>query len=76
MSAWSSTLEAPGAIGPTSAADEAVLDGLERAAFEYFLKAVNPHNGLVADTSRQDAPSSIAVVGFGLSAYPVAVERG
>jgi hypothetical protein len=53
-----------------------VLDGLERAAFEYFLKAVNPHNGLVADTSRQDAPSSIAVVGFGLSAYPVAVERG
>ena len=56
--------------------DEALLDGLERAAFGYFLDAVNPANGLVADTSRANSPSSIAVVGFALSAYPVAVERG
>src|SRR6202158_1503964 len=56
--------------------DEAFLDGLQRAAFGYFLQAVNPTNGLVADTSRENSPSSIAVVGFALSAYPVAVERG
>src|SRR5450756_2603484 len=56
--------------------DEALLDGLQRAAFGYFLEAVNPANGLVADTSRENSPSSIAVVGFALSAYPVAVERG
>ena len=31
----------------------------------------NPANGLVADTTRAGAPSSIAVVGFALSAYPV-----
>jgi hypothetical protein len=31
---------------------------------------------LIADTTRLDAPSSIAVVGFALSAYPVGVERG
>jgi hypothetical protein len=37
---------------------------------------VNPLNGLVADTSRENSPVSIAVVGFALSAYPVAVERG
>src|ERR1035437_2093881 len=56
--------------------DEALLDGLQRAAFGYFLQAVNATNGLVADTSRENSPSSIAVVGFALSAYPVAVERG
>src|ERR1700687_4523112 len=56
--------------------DEAFLDGLQRAAFGYFLEAVNPANGLIADTSRENSPSSIAVVGFALSAYPVAVERG
>lgn len=49
---------------------------LQRAAFDYFLQQVNPDNGLVADTSREGAPASIAVVGFALSAYPVAVERG
>src|SRR6202795_2301370 len=53
-----------------------MLDRLQRAAFGYFLQAVNPANGLIADTSRENSPSSIAVVGFPLSAYPVAVERG
>ena len=57
-------------------ADEAFLDGLQRAAFGYFLENVNPANGLVADTSRDNSPSSIAVVGFALAAYPVGVERG
>jgi hypothetical protein len=56
--------------------DEALLDDLQRAAFGYFLQRGNPANGLVADTSREDSPASIAVVGFALSAYPVAVERG
>src|SRR5471030_3421416 len=56
--------------------DEAWLDELQRAAFAYFLEAMNPTNGLVADTSRENSPCSIAVVGFALSAYPVAVERG
>jgi hypothetical protein len=37
---------------------------------------VNPVNGLVADTTRDHWPCSIAVVGFALSVYPVAVERG
>ena len=55
--------------------DEALLDQLQRAAFGYFLQEVNSSNGLVADTSGGGAPVSIAVVGFALSAYPVAVER-
>ena len=56
--------------------DEALLNQLQRAAFDYFLQTVNPLNGLVADTSRYNSPVSIAVVGFALSSYPVAVERG
>ncbi|MEP7274915.1 MAG: glucoamylase family protein [Betaproteobacteria bacterium] len=53
-----------------------MLDALQRAAFAYFPEQLNRDNGLVADTSRDSAPISIAVVGFALSTYPVAVERG
>ena len=56
--------------------NEQALDQLQRAAFGYFLQGVNPANGLIADTSREHSPASIGVVGFALSAYPVAVERG
>ncbi len=56
--------------------DDAWLDQLQRAAFEYFPGNTNPSNGLVADTSRDGSPVSIAVVGLALSCYPVAIERG
>jgi len=56
--------------------DDTLLDRLQRAAFDYFLQTANPQNGLIADTTRNGAPSSIAVVGFALSAYPVGVEHG
>jgi hypothetical protein len=55
--------------------DDDLLDSLERAAFGYFLSQYNPANGLVADRSVTGSPCSIAVVGFALSSYPVAVER-
>jgi hypothetical protein len=55
--------------------DDALLDQLQREAFDYFRKAYNARNGLVADTTRGGAPCSIAVIGFALSAYPVGVER-
>ena len=57
-------------------ADEILLDGIQQAAFGYFRQMVNPANGLVADTTRDHWPCSIAVVGFALSAYPGGVERG
>jgi hypothetical protein len=55
--------------------DDALLDRLQRGAFDYLTDYADPANGLVADTSRVGSPCSIAVVGFALSAYPVAVER-
>ncbi len=59
-----------------SPADDAWLEQLARDAFGYFPQHTNPLNGLVADNSRAGSPVSIAVVGFALSSYPVAVERG
>ena len=63
-------------VEPFTLSDEDLLDRLQRAAFGYFLEQCNTENGLVADTSRAGSPCSIAVVGFALSIYPVAVERG
>jgi hypothetical protein len=63
-------------VDPPRLSDDELLDRLQCAAFDYFLTNYNQANGLVADTSRTGSPSSIAVVGFALSAYPVAVERG
>ncbi|MEO8810248.1 MAG: glucoamylase family protein [Rhodanobacter sp.] len=56
--------------------DDALLEHLQHAAFSYFLRTCNPANGLIADTTRDGSPCSIAVVGFALSVYPIAVERG
>ena len=56
--------------------DDALLDRLQYGAFSYFNDYVNVENGLVADTSRAGSPCSIAVVGFALSCYPVAVKNG
>ncbi|MGH9442195.1 MAG: glucoamylase family protein [Thermoanaerobaculia bacterium] len=52
------------------------LDRLQADSFQYFLDSTNARSGLVADSTREGSPSSIAAVGLGLSAYPVAVERG
>ena len=64
---------APSALVPH---DDVMLDRLQQGAFNYFLNHSNPDNGLVADTTRDGSPSSIAVVGFALSVYVVGVERG
>src|SRR5258708_11572099 len=57
-------------------ADDDLLDRLQRGAFGYFVDQTNPANGLVGDTWRAGSDASIAVVGFALSSYPIAVERG
>ncbi len=56
--------------------DDVLLDRLQWETFEYFLKEVNPANGLIADKTRDDWPASIAATGLALAAYPIGVERG
>jgi hypothetical protein len=64
-------------VDPLAAlSDDALIDRLQRGAFGYIAEYANAENGLVADTSRDGSPCSIAVVGFALSCYPVAITRG
>jgi len=52
-----------------------MLDRLRRETFHYFRREANPANGLLPDKTQPGSPSSIAVMGMGLSVYVVAVER-
>jgi hypothetical protein len=57
-------------------AEEAFLDTLQERTFRYFWETANPENGLVPDRWPTPSFSSVAATGFGLTAYPVGVERG
>ena len=61
---------------PSKAAESAVLDDIQERTFRYFWEPTNPRNGLVPDRWPTQSFSSIAAVGFGLTAYPIGVERG
>jgi hypothetical protein len=61
------------------ASNDAFLDYLQQANFDYFWYAANPANGLVPDRMvNSSAPSacSIAAVGFGLTAIGIGVDHG
>jgi hypothetical protein len=60
----------------TSAADAAMLDELEQRTFDFFWRTADPATGLVPDRYPTPSFSSIAAVGFGLTALPIGVERG
>lgn len=64
------------ADSPAGETDDAFLNRVERAAFDYFWKEVNPGNGLIRDRSRSDSKCSIAAIGFGLSGVCIGIERG
>ena len=51
------------------------LTRLQADTFKYFLHEWNPENGLIPDSTREGAPSSIAAVAFALTVYPIGVER-
>ncbi|MBK8598587.1 MAG: Tat pathway signal protein [Holophagales bacterium] len=53
-----------------------LVDELERRTFQWFWDTANPRNGLVPDRWPAPSFSSVAAVGFGLSAYVVGAERG
>ena len=57
-----------------SLSDEA-LATLEEDTFKFFLHEMHPTTSLMPESTREGAPSSIAVVGFALTVYPIAVER-
>lgn len=56
--------------------DDAFLDYLEEANFDFFWYAANPANGLIPDRSTTGSACSIASVGFGLTAIGIAIDHG
>jgi hypothetical protein len=55
---------------------QALVGDLERRSFDWFWQSADPQTGLVPDSYPGQSFSSIAAVGFGLTAYGVGVERG
>ena len=78
---WSAPVRAKGpdqvsAYATLSSTQQAMVDDLERRTFEWFWQTADPKTGLVPDSAPGHSFSSIAAVGFGLTAYGVGVERG
>jgi hypothetical protein len=63
------------AVVPTPA-DTAMLDDVERRSFHFFWDLADPNTHLVPDRWPTPSFSSIAAVGFGLTAYGIGAERG
>jgi hypothetical protein len=64
------------AIARPFANDEEFLEYIQQVHFDYFWYLANPVNGLIPDRTANGSASSIAAVGFGLSAIGVAVDHG
>jgi hypothetical protein len=54
----------------------ALFARLQRKTFQYFWAEVNPTNGLVADSTKEGWPASIAATGMALAIYPIGVQCG
>jgi hypothetical protein len=54
----------------------AFLDTLERRTFDWFWERTDNNTGLTPDRWPTKSFSSVAAIGFALTAYPVGVERG
>jgi hypothetical protein len=61
---------------PEPKALDPVVADLEERTFRFFWETANPANGLIPDRFPTPTFASIAAVGFGLTAYPIGVERG
>lgn len=60
----------------TDARDRAMLGALQLDTFDYFVRHVDRHHGLVADSTEPGSPASITATGLGLAILCVAVEHG
>lgn len=66
--------EAPPAATPPAL--PALFDDIERRTFDFFWIPTDATRGLVPDRHPSPSFSSVAAIGFGLTAYAIGVERG
>ncbi len=72
LSATSDTVS----VTPAELSDTEFLELVQHTAFDFFWYEAEPANGLIRDRSTDSRRSSIASVGFGLSALTVGIDRG
>ena len=58
------------------ATDDAFLDYVQQANFDYFWYEANPANGLIPDRTATGSACSIAAEGFGLTAIGIGIDHG
>lgn len=80
MTGGSCAPSAPPVSAPVVSAPEGVSTDLvaeiQERTFRFFWDLAQPENGLIPDRWPTPSFSSVAAVGFGLTAYPIGVERG
>ncbi len=76
--ACSSDPGAPTGDGPSGPTYETgpFLDTVQARTFDFFWETTNAENGLAPDRWPDPPFSSVAAVGYALTAYPIGVERG
>ena len=78
LSACSSAakITGPSVPVPITARQAAFLDTLELRTFNWFWEKSDANSGLTPDRWPAKSFSSVAAIGFALTAYPIGVERG
>ena len=66
----------PGTFNALPPNQQTMVADLEKRTFQWFWDSANPSNGLIPDHYPGPSFSSIASIGFGLTAYGIGVERG
>src|SRR6188508_131372 len=77
LASCSSPPPSPAAAGEGARrAGEGLLDDVEQRTFHFFWDLTDPNTHLIPDRAPTESFSSIAAVGFGLTAYGIGAERG
>lgn len=75
LSACRTVSKVPPTFTPTPR-EAALLDTIGERTFRWFWDTTDPQSGLTPDRWPRRTFSSVAAIGFGLTAYPVGSERG
>jgi hypothetical protein len=76
LSACSASIVEPPRTIPLTTRQAAFVDTLEQRTFNWFWERSDARTGLTPDRWPTKSFSSVAAIGFALTAYPVGVERG
>ncbi|MEA2562739.1 MAG: hypothetical protein QOH06_4243 [Acidobacteriota bacterium] len=76
LTAGSCAPSVPPVLAPAPQVSTDLVADIQERTFRYFWDLAQPENGLIPDRWPTPSFSSVAAVGFGLTAYPIGVERG